>query len=276
MLEKLMEPFQYEFIRLGMLAALMSSLACASLGVYVVFRRMAFLGDAVAHAALPGMAVAFLLKLNLALGALGAALLTVMGVGSLIRRQEVSEDSAIGIVFTGMFAAGIIIMNVQKNQSDLSHMLFGNLLGVTGTDVLLMTGVACLTVLCLAVFAKELFLTTCDPVYSETIGLNPSRLKYILLLLLALAIVAGILSLGVVLTSALLITPAATARLVSDRVVPMMLISVGTAFAACILGIYISFYFSVSSGAAIVAVATLFFIAAWGIKAFPRGHNIQS
>lgn len=266
MIAWLMEPWQYAFMRLGLAGALLAACACASLGVYVVLRRMSFIGDAVSHAVLPGLAVAFLLRVHLALGALAAALLTVLGVGQFSQSRDVHEDSAIGILFTGMFALGVVLMNLQKNYADLSHMLFGNILGVGWNEIALMGLVAALTLGCLKFFSKELFLTTCDPGYAFSIGLNPDRIRFLLLILLALAIVAGVLALGVVLTSALLVTPAATARLLTRRMGSMLLLSNLFAGLACLAGLYVSYYAEVSSGAAIILAGTLGFGVVWGIR----------
>ncbi|MBL8093857.1 MAG: metal ABC transporter permease, partial [Anaerolineales bacterium] len=130
----LLDPLRYEFMRFGLLAAALVGVACASIGVYVVLRRMAFIGDALAHTILPGVVGAYLLKANLLLGALVAGLLTALGIGWFSRRGEVREDTAIGIMFTGMFALGILMMSTVQSFRDFTHILFGNILGVTGSD----------------------------------------------------------------------------------------------------------------------------------------------
>ncbi|MBI4769060.1 MAG: metal ABC transporter permease [Chloroflexi bacterium] len=255
----------------GLAAAMLVGLTCATLGVYVVLRRMAFIGDALAHTALPGLVVAYLRGWNLFLGAVAAGLLTALGIGWLSRRQAVREDTAIGVLFTGMFALGILMLSATRSFRDLTHMLFGNLLGVTAADLALMAGVTALVLASLALLHKELELTSFDPVHAEVIGLRPDRLRYALLLLLALAVVAGIQAVGVVLTSALLVTPAAAAALLTDRLPRMMLIATLIAIGSAVAGLYASYYFAVSSGATIVLTCTALFGLAWGTHALRRG-----
>ncbi|MEW5989196.1 MAG: metal ABC transporter permease, partial [Chloroflexota bacterium] len=204
----LLDPFRYSFMQTGLLAAVLVGLVCAVLGVYVVLRRMAFIGDALAHTVLPGLVVAYLNNWNLFGGAVIAGLLTALGIGWLSRRQEVREDTAIGILFTGMFALGILLISATRSFRDLSHILFGNLLGITSSDLILIGVVAVVVLGALALFHKELELTSFDPTHAEVIGLRPDTVRYGLLMLLALTVVTGIQAVGVVLTSALLVTPA--------------------------------------------------------------------
>jgi ABC-type Mn2+/Zn2+ transport system permease subunit len=259
----LIDPWHYAFMRSGILAALLVGLTCATLGVYVVLRRMAFIGDALAHTVLPGLVVAYLNSWNLFGGAVVAGLLTALGIGWLSRRQEIREDTAIGILFTGMFALGILLISTVRSFRDLSHILFGDILGVTSTDLALIAGVAALVLSVLAMFHKELELTSFDPVHAEVIGLRADIVRYGLLILLALTVVVGIQAVGVVLTNALLITPAATAALLTDRLPRMMVIAALIAMVSGLIGLYASYYFSVSSGAAIVLTCTACFGLAW-------------
>ncbi len=269
----LLDPLRYEFMRFGLLAAALVGVACASIGVYVVLRRMAFIGDALAHTILPGVVGAYLLKTNLLLGALVAGLLTALGIGWFSRRGEVREDTAIGIMFTGMFALGILMMSTVQSFRDFTHILFGNILGVTGSDLALIAGVCALILTALWLFNKELELTSYDPVHSEVIGLRTDWVRYGLLILLALTVITGIQVVGVVMTSALLITPAAAAALLTNRLSRMVPIAAAIAVGSGVVGLYISYYFSVSSGAAIVLLCTLSFAAAWVVHQLrrPRG-----
>jgi len=269
----LLDPLRYEFMRFGLLAAALVGVACASIGVYVVLRRMAFIGDALAHTILPGVVGAYLLKANLLLGALVAGLLTALGIGWFSRRGEVREDTAIGIMFTGMFALGILMMSTVQSFRDFTHILFGNILGVTGSDLAMIAGVCALILAALWLFNKELELTSYDPVHSEVIGLRTDWVRYGLLILLALTVITGIQVVGVVMTSALLITPAAAAALLTNRLSRMVPIAAAIAVGSGVAGLYISYYFSVSSGAAIVLLCTLSFAAAWVVHQLrrPRG-----
>ncbi|MEZ4708725.1 MAG: metal ABC transporter permease [Caldilineaceae bacterium] len=259
----LLEPLNYTFMQAGLLAAVLVGLTCAVLGVYVVLRRMAFIGDALAHTVLPGLVIAYLNSWNLAGGALAAGLATALLIGWLSERQEMREDTAIGIVFTGMFALGILLMSTVRSFRDFTHMLFGNILGVTSGELLFIGGVALVVLTLLALFHKELELTSVDPGYAAVIGLRVHWLRYLLLCLLALAVVSAIQAVGVVLTSALLVTPAATASLLTQRLTPMMGLAALIAVLSGVVGLYVSYYGSVSSGAAIVLICTFCFGVAW-------------
>ena len=259
----LLEPFQYNFMVTGFLAAVLVGITCAAIGVYVVLRRIAFIGDALAHTVLPGLVVAYLQGWNLSAGALVAGLLTALGIGWLSRRHTLREDTAIGILFTAMFALGILVISATRSFRDLAHMLFGNLLGVSPRGLVLIAGVAVAVLVVLALVAKELELASFDPVYAEVIGISTDRLRFLLLGLLALTVVSGIQAVGVLLTSALLVTPAAAASLLTQRLPRMMVVASVFAVASAVAGLYASFYFDVSSGAAIVLACTLCFGLAW-------------
>ncbi len=263
----LTDPFRYSFMQTGLAAAVLVGVTCALLGVYVVLRRMAFIGDALAHTALPGLVVAYLRGWNLFGGAVIAGLVTALGIGWLSRRRTVREDTAIGVVFTAMFALGILLISAARSFRDLTHMLFGNLLGVTAGDLVLTAVVAGVVLGALFLLHKELVLTSFDPMHAEVIGLNPETLRYGLLLLLALTVVVGIQAVGVLLTSALLVTPAAAASLLTDRLPRMMAASALMASGSAVFGLYASYYFNVSSGAAIVLACTGLFGLAWAARA---------
>jgi len=255
----LLEPFQYSFMRQALLASLLIGTTCSLLGVYVVLRRMAFLGDAVAHTTLPGLVIAYLNHWNLFVGAIVAAVITALGIGWLSRGQRLREDTAIGVIFSGMFALGIVMISRVQSYRDFSHMLFGNVLGVTTVDLVGIALVSFLVCTVLLLVNKELMLTTVDPLHGESIGLSAERMRYLLLILLALTVVTGIQAVGVVLTTALIVTPAATASLITRRLDRMLLLAV--VFSACssVAGLYASYYLSISSGGAIVLACTVLF-----------------
>jgi manganese/iron transport system permease protein len=262
-LDWLTAPFRFPFMQSALLAALLVGVICAIIGTYVVLRRMAFIGDALAHTALPGLVVAYLNGWSLFGGAVVAGMVTAFGIGWISRRGEVREDSAIGVMFTAMFALGILLISTTNSFRDLSHILFGNILGVTRDDLILISSVVVITLVTLALLHKELELTSFDPTHAHAIGLNADRLRYVLLFLLALTVVSGIQVVGVVLTSALLITPAAAAGLLTRRLPRMMLAAVIIAVLSGIIGLYASYYANVSSGAAIVLTCTALFAAAF-------------
>ena len=259
----LLAPLQFTFMQTGLLAALLVGVTCAVLGVYVVLRRMAFIGDALAHTALPGVVVAYLYGWNLFVGALAAGLLTALGIGWISRRATVREDTAIGVLFTAMFALGILMLSSMRSYRDFTHILFGNILGVTRADLLLIAAMCALVLLVLALFHKELELTSFDPLHAQVMGLSPDLVRYGLLALLALMVVTGLKVAGVVLTSALLVTPAAAAAMLTNRLPRMMAIAALLAACSATAGLYASYYFSVAAGSAIVLTCALLFGAAW-------------
>jgi len=262
----LTEPFTLAFMRSAVAATLLVAATCAVLGAYVVLRGMAFAGDALAHTTLPGLVVAYLNGWSLFGGALAAGLVAALGIGWLSRRQALREDTAIGILFTGLFASGIALISTTQSYRDLSHMLFGNVLGVTDESLVVIV-VASAVVLCGVLLShRQLELTTVDPLYARIIGMRPDLLRALLLVLLSLAVIAGVQTVGVVLVSALLITPAATASLLTRRMPVLMgtsvLVAVGSGFA----GLYASYYLNVASGAAIVLACTTCFGLVWSAR----------
>lgn len=269
----LTEPFDYPFMRTALVAVVLVSLACATLGAYVVLRRLAFLGDALAHTAMPGLVVAYLLGWSLFGGALVAGIATALAIGWLARRGVLREDSAIGLVFTALFALGILLLSTTRSYRDLSHILFGNVLGVGGGDLAALGAVAAIVLVALVALHKELELASFDETHARVIGLDANRLRQALLVLLALAVVSGIQAVGVVLTSALLVTPAATASLVARTLPGLMAWGLAVAVASGIAGLYVSYYASVSSGASIVLASTACFGLVWaGRTVLRRGR----
>lgn len=246
-------------MRQALLASVLVGATCSLLGVYVVLRRMAFLGDAVAHTTLPGLVIAYLNRWNLLVGAIIAAVITALGIGWLSRRHKIREDTAIGVLFSGMFSLGIVLISRAGSFRDFSHMLFGNILGVTTGDLIGIAVVSLLVAGSLLLLQKELTLTTVDPLHGEVIGLSAERMRYALLVLLALAVVTGIQAVGVALTTALLVTPAATASLVTRRLKTMLWLSVVVSTLSSVLGLYASYYLAIASGGAIVLSCTAIF-----------------
>jgi manganese/iron transport system permease protein len=257
------EPMTFPFMRHALLAGVLVGATCAVLGVYVVLRRMAFMGDAVARTTLPGIVVAFMNQWNLIVGALVAAVLTAVGIGWLSRRRGQREDAAIGVLLTAMLALGVVLMSRTRSYRDFSNMLFGNILGVVPSDLVALAIIGAAVLGALALLHKEIVLASVDPVHAKSIGLDPERIRMLLLVLVALAVVAGVQAVGVIMTTALLVTPAAAAVLLVQRLVPAMVVSASIAIASCVVGLYASYHFSVSSGGAIVLACAAFFLAAF-------------
>ncbi|EFO80223.1 ABC-3 protein [Oscillochloris trichoides DG-6] len=267
MIDWLLAPFRYSFMQTGLIAATLVGITCAVLGTYVVLRRMAFIGDALAHTVLPGLVVAYLGGWSLFGGAIIAGLLTALGIGWVSRRGTVREDTAIGVLFTAMFALGILLMSKVRSFRDLSHILFGNILGVRPEDLIQISLISAGVLGTLWLLHKELELTSYDPTYAEVIGLKADRMRMLLLILLALTVVTCIQVVGVILTSALLVTPAAAAALLTTRLPRMMFIAAMIAVGSALVGLYASYYADVASGAAIVLTCTTCFGIAWGFNA---------
>lgn len=264
MLDGLLTPLSYTFMQRGLLAALLVGVLCAIIGCYVVLRSMAFLGDALAHAILPGIAVAYLLGIDLVWGALLAALLVALGVSFFSQRGAVKEDTAIGILFTAALALGVaLISSIRTYAVDLSHILFGNVLGVSAFDLWLAGGLGALILLVIALAYKPFLLISFDPVLAATLRLRVSFYRSLLFILLALTIVVSIQTVGVGLVAAMLVTPAATAFLLTRRLPAMMMLSALIGAISGVIGLYASFYMNIASGSAVVLTATLFFLLAF-------------
>jgi ABC-type Mn2+/Zn2+ transport system permease subunit len=261
MIDWLLEPLHYSFIVRALLAAMVVGIVCAVLGTYVVLRGMAFFGDALAHTILPGVVVAFLLGLPLTLGALVMGITTALGIGALSSRGTLKEDTAIGVIFAGAFALGVAILSATGNYTvDLAHFLFGNLLGVSATDLwtILLLGAAVLGII--LIFYKEFLIISFDPVLATTLRLPANFLRNLLLVLIAVTIVVSLQVVGIALMMAMLVTPAAAASLLTRRLAQMMIVSAAIGWFSSVAGLYSSYYLDVASGPAIVLVATLFFI----------------
>ncbi|MBN1661193.1 MAG: metal ABC transporter permease [Anaerolineae bacterium] len=264
LVELLLQPLRYPFMVRGLLASVMVGTLCAVVGSYVVLRSMAFLGDALAHAILPGVAVAYLLEANLLLGALVMGLATALGIGYISRRGQVKEDTAIGVIFAASLALGVAILSTVQNYSvDLTHILFGNVLGVSDVDLWMTAGLGVLVLLAVFLLYKELLVISFDPVLAATLRLPLTALQYLLLVLIALTIVISLQTVGAALMVAMLVTPAATAYLLTRRLWQMMMVGAIAGVISSVGGLYLSFYANVASGAAVVLVATVLFIVAF-------------
>ncbi len=275
MVEIVLEPLTYAFMLRGLAAGLLAAAACAVLSAFVVWRGMAFVGDALAHSILPGIVVAYAFGFSLFFGALGAGTLAVVGIGVLSGRHALKEDTAIGVIFAGFFALGILLLSRIATYQDLSHILFGNILGVAREDLTIMAIVVAVVLLGVAASYKELVVTSFDPAHSVAIGLSPEVIRYLLLFLLALTTVVAIQTVGVVLVLALLVTPGAAASMVSKRLHVIIPLSTLFATLATVAGFYVSYYWNVASGPAIVLTLTLFFVASFVLgRIRARGRRV--
>jgi ABC-type Mn2+/Zn2+ transport system permease subunit len=261
------EPLAQPFMQRTLLAAILIGMVSGVVGVYVVTRGMAFLGDALAHSVLPGVAVAYLVSgrgEGLLIGGLVAGILSSLGIGFLTRGGRLKEDTAIGIVFAGTLALGIgIISSAQNFAVDLTHVLIGNILAVGNDDLALIAVVSLLVLLIIALFYKEFLVISFDQTLAQTLRLPGEWLRLLLLVLLAVTIVIGVQVVGVALVAAMLVTPAATARYFTRRLHWMMLLSAIIGAVSGVFGIYIAWYERIAPSAAIVLTMTAVFILAF-------------
>ena len=269
-------PLSYGFMQRGLVASVAVGIVCAVVGCYVVLRSMAFLGDALAHAILPGVAVAYLLQIDLTLGALAAAVLVALGIAALSRGGEIKEDTSIGIMFSAALALGVALISSMHNYAvDLSHILFGDVLGVSPQGLALTIGVAVGVLAIVLVNYRPFLVISFDPVFARTLRLPIGLLNNVLMLLLALVTVVSIQTVGISLVAAMLVTPAATAYLLVRRLPAMMAVSAAIGAFSSAAGLYLSYYLGISSGASIVLVVTAVFLVVFAVSP-RRGSLLRS
>lgn len=259
----LLAPFQQEFMVRALIASTLIGLVCSVVGVYVVLRNLSFIGDGIAHASFAGIVIAYLFKFNLYVGGLIVAVLTALGIGAISRRSDVSMDTAIGVMFTAVFALGVLLMSRARNYMvDLQDFLFGNVLSVDKLDIVLVASLTCAVLLVIFALYKELLFASFDPLMAQASGLPVTALSNLLLVILGVTIIVSLQAAGIVLVAALLVTPAAAAYQLTNRFAPMMAISACIGVASAIIGLYASYYLNAASGSTIVLTATLCFFAA--------------
>ena len=257
MFDLLTEPLGFAFMQRAFLAASLAAVVCAAVGTFVVLKGLAFMGDAVAHSSLAGMALVYALGGSILLGALAWVVPASLVITYVSRRANVMLDTSIGIIYAGGFALGIIILSQVNNYTvDLFGFLFGNVLGATWGDIIIIGAVAAAVLLVMAILYKEILFTSYDSTMAEVSGVPVRLVQYLMPLLIGVTTVVALKTVGIVLVLALLVTPAATARLLVRRLPLMMATSVLVALAATVVGLYLSFYLDLASGPTIVLVAT--------------------
>lgn len=269
------QPFSYAFMQRGLIASILVGIICAVVGTFIVLRGMAFFGDALAHTILPGVAVGYLVsggsRETLFWWALGTSVASSLGISAISKNKKIKEDTAIGIVFAGMFALGIaLISTVRSYAVDLSHFLFGDVLGVTSKNLWTIGIFVVLVILLILAFYKELLTVSFDPILATTLRMPVRLINTLLLVLVAITVAVSLQTVGVALMVAMLVTPAATASLLTNRLPQMMIIASSIATASGLLGLFLSYYLSIASGAAVVLVCTMIFAVTWGTKSLLR------
>jgi manganese/iron transport system permease protein len=255
------EPFQFPFMQRALIATVAVGIVCAVVGAFVVWKGLAFSGEGLAHASFGGVAAAYVAGWNIYVGAVVAAILTALSIAFVSRRSQLSADTAVGVLFTFAFSFGIVLVSRVRNYTvDLFGFVFGNVLGVGPEDLALIAGAGLFVLATIYLLYKELFFVAFDPAMAEASGLPVAVFQYLLLLLIGVTVVVAMKAIGIVLVVAMLVTPAATASMLTRRFHRIMLVGAVLAALAAILGLYLSYYANVASGGAIVLVSTALFL----------------
>ncbi|MCS5723698.1 metal ABC transporter permease [Herbiconiux sp. CPCC 203407] len=274
-LDLLLEPLGYEFMLRALATTVLAAVVCAVLSCWLVLVGWSLMGDAVAHAVLPGVVLAYVVGAPFAVGALVFGFLAVGLIGVVRDTSRVKEDAAIGIVFTTLFALGLVLISVTPSQTDLNHIVFGNVLGVSAIDLLqiVVLGAIALTVLILK--RRDLTLYAFDPTHAHAIGLSPRLLGALLLGVLALTAVVALQVVGVILVVAMLVIPGATAYLLTDRIGRMLVIAPVIAAGCSVVGIYASYYLDTASGGMVVLAQAAAFAVAYAVQLVSRRGRVR-
>jgi ABC-type Mn2+/Zn2+ transport system permease subunit len=275
-MERLLEPLRFQFILDAMLVGGVVGAVCAVLSCFLVLKGWSLMGDAISHAVLPGIVVAYAIGAPLALGAFFSGLLCAVATGWIKANSRVKEDTVMGVVFTGLFAFGLVLFTRVKTDLHLDHILFGNILGIEPRDLIESCVVAGVTLAVVLVLRRDLLLFCFDANHARAIGLPANFLYYVLLSLLAATIVAALKAVGIILVIAMLVTPGCIAYLLTDRFSRMLWIATGSAVFSSLTGVYVSFFLNASTAACMVLVQTAIFLAVlvfapkYGLLARPR------
>ena len=260
MLDLILGPMTYGFMQRGLVAAVLVGIVCAVMGAFVVLRGLAFIGDAVSHAAFPGLVIAYLAGIPLYIGAAIAAVGTALAIGVVARRGALRFDTAVGVLFAGMFALGILLFStIQGYVADLFGYLLGNVLGITFVDIVQIALLGGVVLIIVAILRKEFLYASFDPAGAAASGLPVVMLDYLLLGLIGVTIVVSIQAVGIIMVVAMLVTPAATGQLLVSQFWDLVKVAIAVATVAAVAGLYLSFYLNVASGASIVLIETMLF-----------------
>lgn len=269
----LLEPFQYSFMIEALLIAVLVGTVCAVLSCFLVLKGWSLMGDAISHAVLPGIVLAYLAGVPLAIGAFLSGLLCALMTGWIKSNSRVKEDTVMGIVFTGLFALGLVMFTKVKTDVHLNHILFGSLLGIERNEMIQAIAAGLITLISVVILRKDLILYCFDKNQAHAVGLNTTFLHYVFLSLLALTIVAALQAVGIILTVAMLITPGCIAHLLTDRFERMVLVAIASAVFSSVLGTYVSYFINGATGSCIVLVQAFVFVLA---MIFAPKHGIIS
>lgn len=251
---------RYQYLQNAMTAGMLVGIICGIIGCFIILRGMALMGDAISHAVLPGVALAYMFGFSFFIGAVITGVLTALGIGYISQNSRIKDDTAIGIMFTAAFALGVVLISMRRGTGvDLWHILFGNVLAVSQSDLWMTLAIGLVVIAVVILFYKQLLLSTFDPVMAQAVGLPTKAIHYMLMILLSLVTVASLKTVGIVLVVAMLITPGATAYLLTDRLPVMLVLSAVIGVFSSVTGVYFSYIYDVATGAAIVLVASTVF-----------------
>jgi len=250
----LITPLEYDFMLKAILVSSAVGVVCALLSCFLVLKRWSLMGDAVSHSVLPGVVLSYVIGIPFSIGAFVFGLGGVLGIGYIKQKVRLKDDAVIGIVYTTLFALGLVLVSKVPSNIDLMHILFGYVLGISDNDAWQTVGIAVVVAGIVIALRRSLLLYVFDPAHAQSIRLKVSFYHYLLLVLLALTVVAAVQTVGIILVIAMLITPGAIAHLLTDRFDRMLGIAAGVSVLACIVGAYSSYYFDVSTGGAMVLV----------------------
>jgi manganese/iron transport system permease protein len=263
MIALLLEPFGYGYMMRAIWVSALVGGVCGLLSCYLILKGWSLMGDALSHAVVPGVAVAYLLALPYALGAFIAGFLAALGIAAVRRLTMLKEDAGIGLIFTSMFALGLVIISLNPVAVSLQSVIFGNILAITDEDTVQVVIIALVTLGMLAVLWKDLLLAFFDEHHARSVGLDPARLRLVFFALLAACTVAALQTVGAVLVIAMVVTPGATAYLLTDRFGVMMLIAAALGVLTSAIGAYVSYFLDGATGGLIVCLQTIVFVAAF-------------
>ncbi|MGB0573710.1 MAG: metal ABC transporter permease [Hyphomicrobiales bacterium] len=260
MFDLIISPFQYEFMLNALIIAILISIPASILSCFLVLKGWSLIGDAISHAVLPGIAIAYIFNFPLIIGAFTAGLICSLATGFFKNNSRVKEDTVMGVVFSGMFALGIVIYTKVETNVHLDEILFGNLLGINDSDLIFSTLISLIVILILLVKWKDLLVFCFDIIHAKSIGLNITNLHYGLLVILSLVIVSNLKAVGIILSIALLITPGATGFLVSKDFKRMLVVAVSSTVLSSIFGVLASYYIDSAPAPTIVIFMSINFV----------------
>lgn len=261
-MEFIQDLMTYGFLQKALITSIMVGVICGVIGSFIVLRGMALMGDAISHAILPGVAISYMLGINYFYGAVATGVLTAFGIGAISQNSRIKNDSSIGIVFSAFFALGIILITQAKSATDLTQILFGNVLSVRTSDMWLTLVIGAIVILVVILFFKELLVSSFDETMAAAYGLKTRLIHYGIMFLLTLVTVASLQTVGVILVVSLLITPASTAYLLTNRLSIMVVLASFFGAMSSIIGLYFSFLYNMPSGPVIALAATALFVVA--------------